>query len=214
MLIRANEDKDIKVALVEHLLDSICPSEIIGCEVPYFFGRRRADIVLIGNDLQAFEIKGDFDDLKKLPDQISSYTKSFDFVTVVATQRHVKKVSAALPKKIGLYLYDEGKFKKLRASKRIGQKNKAALASVLSKAEALAAARQFKVNIEAGKRALVDEVRNALAKSCSENQLRALAIEHFRNRYSDSFKLFLSDKGDRVHVDDLRTLACIISTIK
>jgi len=58
---------------------------------------RRADIALANGKLHAFEIKSDADTLSRLDGQIDAYTRCFDKVTLVATDKHLDQALPFLP---------------------------------------------------------------------------------------------------------------------
>jgi hypothetical protein len=214
MSVKRDDERDIKVALVEYLLVESATRNILASEAPYFFGKRRADLLDIGEHIHAYEIKGKYDRLDKLPDQIASYIKSFDYLTIVTSRNHLDRITDIAPKKVGILEFHEGRFKKRRTSTRIKRKCKAALASVLSRSEVIAALNENCPGLTQNKAALVNELRDIAASTLTESVLQAHFIDHYRSRYRESFKLFMSDKGRKVHVDDLRTLACEVYRLR
>lgn len=64
---------------------------------------RRADVVLVNGRLSAFEIKGERDDLDRLPGQIATYARYFERVIVVCAPRHTAGALAAAPPEIGVW---------------------------------------------------------------------------------------------------------------
>ena len=84
---KINDAKHIKTRLIDYLLENY-ETEIIGLEVPYLFGYRRADLVtIIDNKTIAFEIKSELDSLSKLPAQIGDYIDVFNEVYVVLAEK-------------------------------------------------------------------------------------------------------------------------------
>lgn len=57
----------------------------------------RADLVVIGEDLHAFEIKSDADSLKRLPRQVSGFSSLFDRCSVVVAPRHLDGAMEQVP---------------------------------------------------------------------------------------------------------------------
>jgi hypothetical protein len=57
----------------------------------------RADLVVIGSHMSAFEIKTEHDTLKRLPRQVSVYARLFDQFTVVVADSHVAATMEMLP---------------------------------------------------------------------------------------------------------------------
>jgi len=57
----------------------------------------RADMVVIGRSLDAFEIKSERDTLRRLPRQVLAYAGLFDRCTLGVAQRHSDRAAAMLP---------------------------------------------------------------------------------------------------------------------
>ncbi len=62
----------------------------------------RADMVVIGRSLDAFEIKSEQDTLRRLPRQALAYARLFDRCTLVVAQRHSDRAVAMLPEWWGI----------------------------------------------------------------------------------------------------------------
>lgn len=57
----------------------------------------RADLVEIGAQLHAYEIKSDADTLKRLPNQVDGFGRVFDRCSLVAATRHLEKAIDLIP---------------------------------------------------------------------------------------------------------------------
>jgi len=56
------------------------------------------DISVFRDDLfYAYEIKSDYDDLRRLPNQVIEYSKHYDFCSIITTAKHVLEVSKLVP---------------------------------------------------------------------------------------------------------------------
>lgn len=88
-------------------------------EAKYSANSRRADMLLVtgNNKTHAFEIKSDVDDLTKLEEQLKDYRKSFSFVSVVTTKKHIKNIRKILKDGDGLLLIDKEKIQNIRKAK-------------------------------------------------------------------------------------------------
>ncbi len=62
----------------------------------------RADLVVIGRDLHAFEIKSDADTLKRLPRQVAGFSSLFDRCSIVLAPRHLAKAVEQVPEWWGI----------------------------------------------------------------------------------------------------------------
>ncbi|WP_152495269.1 sce7726 family protein [Dickeya sp. NCPPB 3274] len=75
---------EIKVHLINWLLDDRPYGTLIGSEVRFDFGSRRVDVITLnGNIACAYEIKGIGDSLKRLSHQVDGYKKYFDECYIV-----------------------------------------------------------------------------------------------------------------------------------
>ena len=83
---------------------------------------RRADLVVAGNKLVAFEIKSERDKLNRLDGQLKSYTRFFEQVTVVCAERHLEGVEANSFSEVGIWTVgNDGSIRKVRKAKNLEQ---------------------------------------------------------------------------------------------
>lgn len=68
----------------------------------------RADVAVIGNTLDGFEIKTHRDNLRRLPRQAEAYTRVFDRCHAVVARRHLDLTVELLPDWWGVHVIDEG----------------------------------------------------------------------------------------------------------
>jgi hypothetical protein len=73
-------------------------------EVGLLHGSYRADVVVLDDELSAYEIKSAADTLVRLPHQARAYGAIFDYVTVVATANHLAGVLDLVPEWWGVIL--------------------------------------------------------------------------------------------------------------
>ena len=82
----------------------------------------RADIAVVNGEIVAYEIKSDVDSLARLSRQIPAFSKVFDKVSLVTTEKHVRSARAAIPHWWGITLvrqrYGELELAQSRKSKR------------------------------------------------------------------------------------------------
>jgi hypothetical protein len=112
--------------------------------IPEFWipvSHERADLVLVGRRLEAFEIKSAADDLLRLPRQVGAYGKVFDRCTAVVAERHLPAASAMLPSWWGLMTFpaSEATFIAVRASSDNPEVDRSTLVRLLWKEEVRAA---------------------------------------------------------------------------
>jgi hypothetical protein len=70
-------------------------------------GRNKADIIILNGTSTVYEIKSEFDSFKRLNEQISSYTKAFEYVNVITSPSHIKKALNHLSENIGVLSFTE-----------------------------------------------------------------------------------------------------------
>lgn len=93
MTIIKNE-KQIICNLIDYL-ESKNTYDFIAREVPFGFGKRRADLLACScllEETYAYEIKSDIDTLQRLERQLQDYRKTFNYVYVVTTPKFQSKV--------------------------------------------------------------------------------------------------------------------------
>jgi hypothetical protein len=101
-------ESDIRNALRTYL-DAFLetdPTSLLVEEFGVCRGTVRADLAVIGETLQAFEIKSDQDTLKRLAAQAEAYNRVFDTVTIVVGPRHRDAVETVVPQWWGILLFD------------------------------------------------------------------------------------------------------------
>lgn len=83
-------------------------------------GSNKADCVIINGQSVCYEIKTEFDSLKRLHEQVSTYSKVFEKVYVVCAKNHIKNVIDIVPSDVGIIeLTENGALKELRKAKNI-----------------------------------------------------------------------------------------------
>lgn len=78
------------------------PDSIIINEFDVNYGEARVDVILINGEMHGYEIKSDRDTLRRLENQIQTYNKTFDRVTIVAGEKHINDVLATVPEWWGI----------------------------------------------------------------------------------------------------------------
>lgn len=76
--------------------------KVIRHEMPLFDSR--VDIALIGQYMHGVEIKSERDTMKRLPSQIESYKKVFDYVLVVTEPKYREKVLEICPDWVSVWI--------------------------------------------------------------------------------------------------------------
>lgn len=90
---RATAEIEARTELVRFLASQPgSTNSIFAAEVVYGFENRRADFLKLDTQSHAFEIKSDYDNTSRLSGQLAEYSKTFDFVTIVTTPKHLREV--------------------------------------------------------------------------------------------------------------------------
>jgi hypothetical protein len=66
-------------------------------------GTARVDLAVVNGTLHGYEIKSEADNLERLPVQLAIYGRALDFVTIVASENHSKKVRETVPSWWGIW---------------------------------------------------------------------------------------------------------------
>ncbi len=107
-------DKDIRTALLlmiekennKHNYRVI--NEMVVCD-----GQARVDIAVANGRLCGYEIKSDIDTLERLPNQISSYNKTFDKITIVVGKKYANDIISTVPEHWGIKMAYMNRFKNI-----------------------------------------------------------------------------------------------------
>ena len=77
-------------------------------EVNLIGGLARVDLIALNNGVHGFEIKSDEDTLARLSKQVATYTKVFNTITIVCTEKHLQGVFEVAPEWFGIMSYSGG----------------------------------------------------------------------------------------------------------
>ncbi len=194
-------EPEIRTALARFLIASIHDgSPVLASEAVYGFENRRADFIYADDYSHAYEIKSDFDTTFRLQAQISEYTKTFDYVSVLTTPRLIADVRKEIPRRVGLLMFRNGQISLVRKAAQIRSLSKIHLAASISKtglSQALPAA---------SKSYSVDEIRRRAASELTLQQLRVAFLEELKYRFSDTTRIFLNEIDQSVEGEDLLLL--------
>lgn len=104
-------DRDIRTVLKEELLRKYAGDKdtLVLDELGIRHGAARIDLVVVNHQLHGYEIKSDHDSLRRLPDQIRSYNKVMDRVTLVVGYKHAYDALQIVPEWWGVRLAEKKK---------------------------------------------------------------------------------------------------------
>ncbi|MBS0044414.1 sce7726 family protein [Shewanella sp. M16] len=190
---------EIKRLLVEYLMreDSYC---VLGAEVAFQYGSRRADIVSIsGVTASAYEIKGAGDSVERLGYQIESYKAYFDCCYIVCEQSNLLQVRKSIGREVGILLASESGISKVRRSRLFKRHDKESLASTISVKilRNIVSEKSIRSKHELGKVA---------AEQYSIDSLRKVSREELIKKYSAVTRMLRGETSDLVTSDDILTI--------
>jgi len=79
------------------------PRTLIVDELAVCMGVARVDVAVVNGSLQGYEIKSEQDTLDRLPGQATAYSRVFETVTLVSTERHLDRIRGLVPAWWGLW---------------------------------------------------------------------------------------------------------------
>lgn len=204
----------IKALLMDYVLADLPADAVIGVEVPFISGKRWADLLAISvTYTHAYEIKSALDSLDKLQHQTDDYLATFDYTTLVLDEAHLSASKSLVSPYVGLMVLKNGKIlERVRPAKQRVRLKKENLISFMWRDDLLKTIRK-KQQIKSGDIEIFD-LKRKVAELFSTEDLRLLAIEALRNRYSPRYKNFLSERGQKTLVDDLTLLTTIQPEIR
>ena len=97
-------DKEIRTALVDHLMKrSPKPARVLE-ELTIDNGNAIADVVACYREMHCYEIKGETDNVRRILSQSEFYSRSFPKLTLVTTENHVRWAMEKIPADWGIML--------------------------------------------------------------------------------------------------------------
>ena len=147
-------------------------------------GECRADVAVVNRALHGYEIKSDSDTLIRLPAQIASYNSVFDYVTLVAGERHLTEAEEACPDWWGIVRARQSGAGIELAVKREPERNPCpdpvSIAWLLWRDEAMSLLEAFA--IPGGRRKTRGDLANLIAKNIPVAELRDYVRNQLRER--------------------------------
>ena len=140
----ATNDQDIRHALHSRLQKQyyVKDDHLVVDELSLEHGRNRVDIAVFDSCIHGYEIKSSKDNLLRLQNQLSQYSKSLQKVTFVVAENHFKDVMISTPEWCGLILVTKGprggvSFRSMRRAKLNPNVDFFSLAHILWRSEAI-----------------------------------------------------------------------------
>jgi len=204
-------EQDVKIALIDWLYKKgmLSDATIIN-EMVVANWSRRADLAIANGSLQAFEIKSDFDSLKRLDGQLKIFNSSFEKVTIVCAPKFTCEVSKRVSSDVGVVEFqsiDSGvRFKVIQKGRICSRLNKFVYLGFLLKSEIKDLLNQYEI---AFSNELHRDYLEFLASKLALNKIREFVITSIKNRYHTTSNEFLSRlHGDqKISTSDLSLLS-------
>lgn len=108
------DDKEIRRALISRL--STYKNCKIFEELTVPSGKARADVVAVNGHVIAYEIKSDYDSIKRLDSQIPEYDKNFEMNYIVVGSKHENSISNYVPHYWGIIVVKRTQKNSIRLS--------------------------------------------------------------------------------------------------
>lgn len=108
------DDKEIRSTLISRL--TTYKDCRVFEEVTVPSGKARADIVAVNGHVVAYEIKSDFDSIKRLTTQIPEYDKNFEMNYVVVGQKLAESITMFVPEHWGIIVAEKTRVNTVRLS--------------------------------------------------------------------------------------------------
>lgn len=192
----------IKALLIKYFIEKN-EDFIVGSEVTFQFGERRADLALLQNEnLTAFEIKSSRDKLSRLSYQIESYKSFFDFCFIVCEKENISEVRAIAPKEIGILLVNNECIIQIRKSKKFKRHNKMTLISAINVNHLRTLSNNKKLRSK-------HELCTLISKNHSLEKLRELSRKDFKEKYEPLSNLMKKEIKKHINPDDIYTITKI-----
>ena len=196
---------EAKLALLNWILMHQADGTVIGTEVHFLDGRYRADIVTASRKrLCAIEIKGPKDDLRRLARQLNGYRQSFLEVYIATTAGHLDEARALIPRSVGILIVSRNEIELLRQSQIRRRFTKEESLSWLKTDDLRQLLRGKSIQRELLKDII--ELRSAVKRLFTVEQLSTLALESVHKRLGRRFEAFLRERGKSINYDDLQML--------
>lgn len=191
----------IRTKLVRHMLSNWnLRNSVVANEARYGLTDKRADFAIVDRFSHAFEIKSDFDTTTRLSGQLSEYSATFDYVTVVTTPRYASKVRSIANPRVGLWVFDGLKMTQQRIAKQNQRLSKQHLAASCGRASLISAMPGI------GRALNLRELQDAAVKKLLLAELRELFLQEFRSKFTETTKSFLQEVDTEIAFEDLLML--------
>lgn len=199
-------EADIKAAIITKLLNKNTAEDItVINEFTIENYSRRVDLALIkNNELHAYEVKSEYDSLRRLEGQVLKYSEYFDKITVVLSRKHIQKALHKLPSYIEVIEFDNGWLKTIHRGKKLPIKKKNSFISLMTAMELRSLASQLKIRPKTFRRKNLEVALSNVKTST----LKSAAISFIKKKYSPQYNYFLQETNGRlIKASDISSLS-------
>ena len=199
MALKIRPSDIIKAKVIDFLIEKF-DGVVIGDEVMYGSNRKVVDLIALYNgETYAIEIKSAKDDLRRLPEQISEYSKIFDHTLVFTTKEHLPKIKQLSKAKVSIFEFGanetiDGKLLEKRNNVQKGEMLATMNATCIRKSVDIAKFRDS------------DDIRKKAMRYKKED-IHSLLYGYFMEKCYAPYKLFLKERSEVTEVDDLILLS-------
>ncbi len=200
-------DEDmVKARCIDFLLSSHEADEdyVIINELKYADGKRRADIVEVNGQINAYEIKSDLDSLQRIKSQFEDYKMAFDTVTIVTTAKHLSFVRNSLPKNIGIILVTNYEVTQVRKPTIYTRYNKYFLAALLDTKALKELSKELSLTNTS--KLSITEHRQKIAQNASSGVIKGFVLSSLKSKYRQAYSNFINYRGAHTLPDDISLL--------
>lgn len=188
----------IKCKFIDYLSEQ--PILCIGNEIMYGINKMVADLVfLMKGKTYAVEIKAQNDNLLKIQDQLSNYRLVFDYVLVVTTENHIKRLMSIVDDSIVVFV--------IKKDNSITLIQRGRIQKLVDKQSILATLSAQFISFKLGCK--LSEVDNVKCQTIRRGKdfIKKLLFQFFEERLLKQYNVFLNEKGVQTHIEDLGALS-------
>lgn len=185
----------LKAAFIDYVFSLFNP-QLIANEVSYGIKRKICDLLIINNNRTiSVEIKSELDSDSRLAEQLTESSKTFDYVIAFVDRSFLPNLQDRLPSNVGLYSLIDGKITRLRRS----HINKTIALEIAYSIPYAYLKTQFKLKGNFN----VDSLRHYVSLRYPRKLIH-IYQEYLYKKYHSRFELFVTERGEITHIEDLR----------
>jgi hypothetical protein len=156
-------------------------------EVKIEGGAARIDVVSFGDEIVGYEIKSDFDNFDRMPNQIHAYNRVFPKINLVCGQRHLDYALAVLPSWWGIIqlavVDGQPQLQQVREAKSHDRQDPYSVASLLSKRDAVELLSAYRCSVRP--RSNLRAIWEAMAKSVPLRKIEDAIVQKLSGSSTD-----------------------------